>query len=244
MSERLAARRGLPAIFGIALATGFSGAVVPGPLLTVVVTESVRRGWWAGPVMMAGHGTLELIAILLLITGLIRFARSPRVQGVVGLIGGVVLLYLAYGTLMLSGESGAGALRAQAAAGAAAGGWPRLVWLGGLMSAVNPYWWLWWATVGAAHTSWAVQRERVGGATYFVGHVMSDVIWYSAVSVALGAGRTLLSPSALRGIYIVCGAFLLGLGVAFGVAGARRLARAQQGDREHSAAGESDGRET
>lgn len=64
----------LPAIFAVALATGFSGAVVPGSLLAVVVTESVRVGWLAGPLMMIGHGALELIAVILLITGLIKFA--------------------------------------------------------------------------------------------------------------------------------------------------------------------------
>lgn len=211
----------LPLIFGVALATGFSGAVVPGSVLAVVVRETLRVGWKAGPIMMIGHGALELVAIALLITGLIKFARAARVRGAIGLVGAGVLVYLGYQTVIIPGGMGAEALRAGAAAAGAAGGWPRLVWLGGLMSMANPYWWLWWATIGVAHTGWAVQRGRAGGGTYFVGHVLSDVIWYSAVSIGLGAGRVLLSAGALRKIYIVCGAFLLGLGVIFGVAGVR-----------------------
>lgn len=219
---RLPAHRTLPLIFGVALATGFSGAVVPGSLLGVVVRETLSRGWTAGPIMMIGHGLLELVAVVLLATGLIRFARSPRVQGAIGVLGAVVLLFLGYQTLLIPGEA---ALPAGAAAEGAAGGWVWLVGLGAVMSMANPYWWLWWATIGAAHSQWAVQRGRSGTGTYFVGHILADVIWYSAVSIALGAGRTLLSPGALRGIYVACAIFLLGLGVVFGVAGARTLRR-------------------
>jgi threonine/homoserine/homoserine lactone efflux protein len=221
--ETLPAHTTLPAIFGVALATGFSGAVVPGSLLAVVVRESVRVGWAAGPVMMIGHGLLEFVAILLLITGLIAFARSPRARGIIGIVGGAVLLYLGYQTFLIGGETGAAALRAAGAAGPGGLGLGRLIWLGALMSMANPYWWLWWATIGAAHTGWAVQRGRLGGGVYFTGHILSDVLWYSAVSVAIGAGRSLLSGSILRAIYLACAVFLMAMGVIFLTAGVRTL---------------------
>ncbi len=193
MKTRLPARLTLPVIFGVALATGFSGAVVPGSLLAVVVRESVRVGWQAGP----------------LTTGLIKFARSDRARGLIGVIGGGVLLYLGYSTLGLSGEAAAEALRAGAAPSGGAGAWApgsvlRLAALGALMSTVNPYWWLWWATIGVAHVGWATGggRPSLGGATYFVGHVLSDFLWYCAVGVTLAAGRTLFSPPVWRGVYL------------------------------------------
>ena len=224
MTLALPTRLSLPVIFGIALATGFSGAVVPGSLLAVVVTESIRSGWLAGPLMMIGHGLLELIAVILLVTGMITFARAPRARGVIGVLGGLVLLYLGYLTVRIPGEAAAQALQATGpAAGQAARSWLHLSILGGLMSAANPYWWLWWATIGVAHVGWATQRGPAGGGVYFVGHLLADVIWYCAVAVTLAAGRTLFSASVLRGIYIVCGAFLLALGAGFIVAGARAL---------------------
>jgi threonine/homoserine/homoserine lactone efflux protein len=221
--SRLPTHQTLPLIFGVALATGFSGAVVPGSLLAVVVRETMRVGWAAGPVMMVGHGLLELVAIVLLITGLIRFARSQKARGVIGIVGAAVLLYLGYQTFLISGEARAETLEAAREGIGGTLGWLRLVWLGALMSMANPYWWLWWATIGAAHTAWAVQRGRAGGATYFTGHVLSDMIWYSMVSIALGAGRSLLSPTAMRGIYVCCAVFLIGMGALFGVAGVRGL---------------------
>jgi threonine/homoserine/homoserine lactone efflux protein len=222
MRRGLPIRVTLPIIFGVALATGFSGAVVPGSLLAVVVTESVRCGWTAGPIMMIGHAVLELVAMLLLVTGLIAFARSSPVRGTISLVGGGVLAYLAYATLMTTGEAGAEALRAGAATPAGSG-WLRLAALGAVMSMANPYWWLWWATIGVAHTGWSVQRGRVGGGVYFVGHVLSDMLWYSAVSVALGTGRAFLSAAALRALYVGCALFLFALAAIFVVAGIRAL---------------------
>jgi threonine/homoserine/homoserine lactone efflux protein len=214
----LRTRLTFPVIFGIALATGFSGAVVPGSLLAVVVTNSLRFGWVAGPIMIIGHGILELTAVILLTTGLIRFVRSNAVQGVIGVIGGLVLLCLGYLTVQTPGQTATGP-------GQAAAGWLHLVALGGLMSMANPYWWVWWATIGVAHVGWATQKGQAGGVTYFTGHILSDAIWYSAVSVALAAGRTLFSAGMLRGIYVVCGGFLVVLGVLFLVGGVKRLRR-------------------
>jgi len=227
VAARLPAHATLPVVFGVALVTGFSGAVVPGSLLAVVVRETMRTGWSAGPVMMIGHALLELVAIALLITGSIRFARAPRARGIIGLVGGAVLVYLGYQTFLIPGQAATEALRAAGEGMAGSGGWLRLVWLGALMSMANPYWWLWWATIGAAHTGWAVRRGSAGGATYFTGHILSDVLWYSAVSLALGAGRSLLSPTIMRGIYVACAAFLLALGAVFLVAAAHTLRAAR-----------------
>ena len=221
-SGRLPVHSTLPVIFGVALATGFSGAVMPGPLLAVVVRETMRVGWSAGPIMMIGHGMLELVAVALLAMGLIRFARSARAQGLIGLVGGAVLLFLGYQTLVMPAEVG-GALGAGAAEAVGGGTWARLIGLGTLMSVANPYWWLWWATIGVAHSQWAIRRGRAGASTYYIGHISSDVIWYSAVSIALAAGRTLFSPGVLRVTYVVCAVFLLALGVVFGAAGVKAL---------------------
>jgi threonine/homoserine/homoserine lactone efflux protein len=223
--SRLPVHVTLPVIFGVALATGFSGAVVPGSVLAVVVRETLRVGWSAGPIMMIGHAALELIAIVLLVTGLMRFAASARVRGIIGLVGALVLLYLGYQTFQIPVGAAMIAVTPEHQTTQMMGdsGWLRLMWLGALMSMANPYWWLWWATIGVAHSSWATRRGRLGGGTYYVGHVMSDVIWYSAVSIALGAGRSLLSGEVMRAIYMGCGLFLLGLGVMFGVAGVKGL---------------------
>lgn len=50
-----------------------SGAMMPGPLFAVTVSETPRRGWITGPVLVAGHGVLELSLLLLIVSGLGSF---------------------------------------------------------------------------------------------------------------------------------------------------------------------------
>lgn len=226
MSRTLPTRLTLPAVFGVAFATGFTGAVVPGSLLAVVVSKTLQVGWLAGPVMMIGHALLELAAAVLLATGVIYFARNRWVQGSIGLAGGAVLVYLGYLTFQVSGVEAAKALGgAGAVGGQSASGWLSLVGLGAVMSLVNPYWWLWWATICPAHMTWALGRGRAGGGTYYVGHILSDVVWYSAVSIALATGRSLLSAGVLQGIYVGAALFLVVMGLLFVGFGGKALRR-------------------
>ena len=54
-------------IFGSSFVIALSGALMPGPVLTVTVSESARRGAKAGPLMIFGHGILELALVLALL---------------------------------------------------------------------------------------------------------------------------------------------------------------------------------
>jgi len=45
----------LSVIFMTSLVMGFSGAIMPGPLLTVTINESLRRGARVGPQIVTGH---------------------------------------------------------------------------------------------------------------------------------------------------------------------------------------------
>ncbi len=39
-------------IFTTAFLIGLSGALLPGPLLTVAISESARQGFWTGPLLV------------------------------------------------------------------------------------------------------------------------------------------------------------------------------------------------
>ena len=60
----------LVTIFCTSFVLALSGALMPGPLLTVTVSESSRRGMSTGPLMIFGHGLLELALIVALVSGL------------------------------------------------------------------------------------------------------------------------------------------------------------------------------
>jgi threonine/homoserine/homoserine lactone efflux protein len=61
---------------------------MPGPLLAVTISQSVRRGFWAGPQLILGHGILELALIAALGAGLSGLIDNKLVPAVVGMAGG------------------------------------------------------------------------------------------------------------------------------------------------------------
>jgi threonine/homoserine/homoserine lactone efflux protein len=86
-------------IFSSSFLIALSGALMPGPLLTYTVAESARRGFWAGPIIMLGHGFLELGLVVLLLLGIGAVINQPVIMGIVGLTGAVILWWLGYGLI-------------------------------------------------------------------------------------------------------------------------------------------------
>ena len=82
-------------IFTSSFVIALSGALMPGPVLTVTVSESARRGAKAGPLMIFGHGLLELALVLALLGGLAPFFSKDEVFIAVSLLGGLILLWMA-----------------------------------------------------------------------------------------------------------------------------------------------------
>ncbi|MBW1852976.1 MAG: LysE family transporter, partial [Deltaproteobacteria bacterium] len=81
----------LIAIFSSSFLIALSGALMPGPLLTVTVSESSQRGASVGPLMILGHGILELALVLALLSGLAPFLKREDVFVAIALAGGCIL---------------------------------------------------------------------------------------------------------------------------------------------------------
>jgi len=212
-------------IFWTALVVGFSGAMMPGPLLTVTIGESMRRGFVAGPLIVLGHAILEILLVVLLVLGLAQFLASERVNTVIALVGGAFLVYMGWSMTRdawrgrVSLDLGSPEGSASAVPDTARVSTPRPgmhpVAAGILVSLSNPYFTFWWASVGLAFISTSVAFGTAGLAAFTTGHLLSDLIWYSLVSGAVAGGRRFMNQQVYRGIIAVCGVFLVGLGAYF-----------------------------
>ena len=80
----------LAGIFFTSFLVGLSGALMPGPLMTVCIGESARRGARTGPLLVLGHGILEITLAIALFLGLAAYIHDDRVMALVGIVGGVV----------------------------------------------------------------------------------------------------------------------------------------------------------
>ncbi len=211
----------LETIFVTALLVGFSGAAMPGPLLTVTIGESVRRGFIAGPLLMVGHALLEILLVLLLVWGAVELLLAEQVHTIIALVGGAFLIYMGW-TMCRDARRGSVSLQLTPDDGGVVGGQVASgrfslhpVLAGILVSLSNPYWSLWWATVGLTYITTSMTRGTAGLLAFMSGHLLADFVWYGLVSGAVAGGRRFINQQFYRGVIAVCGAFLVGLGSYF-----------------------------
>ena len=88
--------------------------------------------------------------------------------------------------------------------------------IGGMITTVsNPYWFLWWATVGASYVLLSKEHGIQGVFLFFSGHILSDFAWLSLLALALVSGKRFLNDKIYAGIIAVLGLFLVSLGIYF-----------------------------
>ncbi len=192
---------------------GFSGAMMPGPVTTLIVTESAKRGFIAGPLVTVGHVLLELVMVIALFFGLGDLLKQNAVAGTIGLLGGLFLLWMGYG-IVRSAWRGQVSLTL-AVNGNATGKSSNPIVQGVLTSVSNPYWILWWATVGAASLLTFRAYGLAGIIAFYIGHTLADWVWNNLVAFVIATGRQLMSDRVYRGILIICGGFLIALSFYF-----------------------------
>ncbi|RJX33824.1 MAG: lysine transporter LysE [Desulfarculus sp.] len=197
---------------------GLSGAVMPGPVLAGTVTHAVRHGVLAGPLVVLGHAILEAALLLALVAGLGPILTRPVVGGLVGAVGTVILLWMAWG--MFRALPG---LRLELIQGKAGAAGP--VRDGFLLSLANPYWSLWWATVGLSLLAMALKSPLGwwGLLVFYLGHIGADLAWYLFVSLVVAKGRRFINDLAYRVLVGGCAAFMVLFGGYFALFAWRQL---------------------
>jgi threonine/homoserine/homoserine lactone efflux protein len=199
-------------IFAISFMVAFSGALVPGPLMTAVIARSASRagsGALSGPLISIGHAAAESAMLAAIMLGLGRFAHSAAFLAAVTCVGGLMLMV--YGAMMLLSLK---KFKWQDGGAVAA---PRsgLVWEGLLVSVANPYWLIWWVTIGLGLVLSARKTGLFAVAVFFLGHISADFLWNSVVSFTIAKNRRFISEQVYKRLILVCALALAGFGVYF-----------------------------
>jgi threonine/homoserine/homoserine lactone efflux protein len=199
----------LSIIFFSSFIIALSGALVPGPLFSITVAESVKRGSVAGPLIIVGHGILELALVILLVLGITPLLTSPATRAAVSIAGGLVLIYMG-GSLIKEGRT------AHLSASGSAGSKGVNPILSGIVGSVsNPYWSIWWLTIGVGYLMSSLKFGLLGITSFFVGHIAADLGWYSLVSLAAAKGKRLMGDGGYRFLLYFCGVVLVLFGAWF-----------------------------
>jgi threonine/homoserine/homoserine lactone efflux protein len=206
----------LLAVFFTSLVVAFSGAMMPGPLLTITISESTQRGPIAGPLLIVGHAVLELVLLVGLLFGLGPLLKNESFFITIAFIGGLIMLWMAYGMFRalptLSVKADKTKLKRR-----------NLLLTGAIMSLVNPYWIIWWATIGIGYIVLSQKLGFWGIALFYLGHITGDMIWYVTISTAVGNGKKLFTDRIYRSLIAICGSFLVGFAFYLVISGITKL---------------------
>jgi len=183
---------------------------MPGPMTAVTIAKGYRSQF-AGTLVALGHALIEVPLILLIYFGLASFFQHDLVKLIISLLGGGMLLWL-----------GIGMFRTRA--GVIEGGKDlpyNSVVAGVITSVFNPYFLLWWATIGSMLIMNSLSFGITGLALLISVHWICDLVWLSFVSILVWRTHSFWGRKFHKGVFITCSLLLIGFGVWFLTSGLR-----------------------
>jgi threonine/homoserine/homoserine lactone efflux protein len=182
-----------------------SGVMAPGPVTTAAIGMGARSRY-AGMLLAVGHGIVEFPLIILIVLGMDRILKLPAAQIVIGLAGGAFLLAMAIG--MLKSLYSAQTQEVEVAKSTP-------IMAGIILSASNPYFLFWWATVGLALATTATGMGIWAFVLFAVVHWLCDFVWLGALSWASFKGTGLFGLFVQRIVLLICTVALFFFGSVF-----------------------------
>jgi threonine/homoserine/homoserine lactone efflux protein len=182
-----------------------SGVMMPGPVTAAAIVMGARNRY-AGALMAVGHGIVEFPLMVLITLGTKEIIASSPIKIVIGLAGGAFLVIMAI-QMLKSLES---ANKSQVTVSKS-----MPVLAGVILSGGNPYFFVWWATVGLALATTATGLGVWAFVLFAIVHWLCDLIWLEALSWASFKGSVLISPRRQRIVMLVCAIVLFGFGLLF-----------------------------
>ena len=185
-----------------------SGVMMPGPMFAVTVAKSYKSQF-AGTQIALGHAIVEIPLIMLIYFGFARFFENELVQLTLSILGGAMIIWL-----------GIAMFRARAKVVQKGEDLPYNPVIAGVVtSALNPFFILWWATIGSMLIMNSLEFGTTGFALLIPVHWLCDLVWLSFVSILVYKTRSLWGRKLQQGLFITCSLLLIGFGVWFLVSG-------------------------
>lgn len=187
-----------------------SGALAPGPLFFATISHGTKHGAKTGLIFSIAHTVVEFSLIMLLAFGLLTVASEPIVKTVIGLVGGIVLILFGVFQIRKYIISKPEELTKPKSS------YKHLFLIGLAFTGLNPYFILWWLTVGAQLIIMALSFAAILGVILmFISHVWMDWVWLTGVSYFAKKGKNVMSLKWYKPLMIIFGVILVYFGLTF-----------------------------
>ena len=184
-----------------------SGVMAPGPLFAANVSYGLKGGWKTGIKMAIGHTIVELPLVILLGIGVFSLEIFPEFRTIISILGAITLFVFA--TLQIKT-----ALRKEKTKISNPKQGPLVA--GILLSALNPFFIIWWLSIGFKLISDAMILWSFGGILImFVLHIWMDFVWLGAVSFFASKSSGILSNRNYKVLMLGISGMLVYFGITF-----------------------------
>ena len=181
-----------------------SGVMAPGPLMTVTVGKGSESPH-AGALIAAGHAIVEFPLMAAIFFGFGYRFGLPHVRESIGMAGGLVLLLMAVGMFRSINRPVTEGSRDHHSA----------LYAGVFLSAANPYFIIWWVTVGASMVMQAAGFGTAGLVIFMFMHWLCDLGWSWFMSALSYRGGRFFGENFQKAVFAVSGVLLVAFGGKF-----------------------------
>ena len=192
---------------GLVIVISASGVMSPGPLFAANVMYGLREGKISGIKMAIGHTIVEFPLILLLGVGYFSIESIPEIRTVITILGAIGL----FGFAILQIRS---VTKQKFSLETKSGQGPIVT--GILLSALNPFFIIWWLTIGLVLISESIQNFGILGIVIlFLFHIWMDYVWLFTIAALSSKAKNYLSKRNFKIIIIGLSIMLIYFGIEF-----------------------------
>ena len=192
---------------GLVIVISASGVMSPGPLFAANVMYGLREGKISGIKMAIGHTIVEFPLILLLGVGYFSIESIPEIRTVITILGAIGL----FGFAILQIRS---VTKQKFSLETKSGQGPIVT--GILLSALNPFFIIWWLTIGLVLISESIQNFGILGIVIlFLFHIWMDYVWLFTIAAFSSKAKNYLSKRNFKIIIIGLSIMLIYFGIEF-----------------------------
>ena len=184
-----------------------SGVMAPGPLFAANISYGLREGVKSGIKMATGHTIVELPLVILLGIGVFSLESFPEFRTIISILGAITLFVFAALQIraVLKEKQVAITNRKQGA-----------LITGVLLSGLNPFFIIWWLTIGFKLISDAMLIWAFSGMLIMFGlHIWMDFAWLGGISFLASKSTKILSNKNYKILMIGLSGMLIYFGITF-----------------------------